>query len=174
MDINKIHYSIKIFERGGLPYRNYTPDSLDKLFTESKTAANFEIMALIEGMTFLGYFIFCNVSKEPEKYEAIIKNPSKGSFSSVINYLYQSGIIDIDLKDLLHEYRKKRNSITHNWLQLKTPLNPDLKDYSYDEALGDLFKAGKLCLGLLYKAVVPSKDSWEDYVKRFEGLQKRP
>src|SRR4030042_381453 len=173
MDFLETQFSIRIFEKGGLPYRHYTPTSLNKLFIDSKTAANFELLAIIEGLTYLGYFVYCNVTKQSQKYEAILKNPIKGSFKSVIDYLYDAGIIDRELHGLLHDYREKRNAVVHNWLQLKTPLNPALKDYSHDKALGELFKSGMKTLGLLHKAITPSKENWEEYVKKFRGLQKR-
>ncbi len=172
MSFNDIQYSIKIFERGGLPYRNYTPFSLKQLFIESKTAANFELLAIIEGLTYLGYFLFCNITKQPEVYEKALKHPTKGSFKAVIDDLYEAGIIDEKIQKLLQEYRNKRNAVVHNWLQMKTPLNPDLKDYSHDEALGDLFKSGMEALVLLHRAVVPSKDTWDEYVKKFQGHRK--
>ncbi len=168
MDFTEIQYSIKIFERGGLPYRDYTPASLNKLFIDSKTGANFELLAIIEGLTYLGYFLYCNINNQAQYYENILKDPTKGSFKSVINYLYKLGIIDENLQKLLQNYRERRNGVVHNWLQMKTPLNPDLKDYSHDEALGDLFKSGMKTLGLLYKAIVPSKDNWPEYVKKFK------
>ncbi len=173
MDFDEIQYSIKIFEKGGLPYRNYTPSSLKQLFIESKTAANFELLAIIEGLTYLGYFLYCNITKQSEVYEKALKDPIKGSFKAVINSLYDLGIIDEELQKLLQDYREKRNAVVHNWLQMKTPLNPNLSDYSHDEALGELFKSGMKTLGLLYKSVCPSKENWEEYKKRFNGLYKR-
>lgn len=173
MTFDDIQYSIKVFGKGGLPYRNYTPSSLNQLYIESKTAANFELLAIIEGLTYLGYFLYCNITKQPEVYEKHLKDPIKGSFKLVINYLFDFGIIDEELQGLLQDYREKRNAVVHNWLQMKTPLNPNLKDYSHDEALGDLFKAGTKTLGLLYKAVCPSKENWGEYVEKFQGLKKR-
>jgi len=173
MNSSKVYFSIKINDKGGIPYRDYTPDTLRRLFIESKTAANFEIMALIEGLTYLGYFLYCNITKQPEKYEKILKDLDKGSFKSVINYLYYEGVIDKTLRKQLHEYRGKRNHVVHNWLQLKTPLNPKLKDYSYDEALGELFQCGMKTLLPLHKAITPSKETWGEYVKKFSGLYRR-
>ncbi|MFA6081207.1 MAG: hypothetical protein WC741_02255 [Patescibacteria group bacterium] len=172
MDLDEIQFSIKIFERGGLPYRDYTPASLKKLFIDSKTGANFELLAIIEGLTYFAYFIYCNINNQSKKYESILKNPIKGSFKSVINYLCEEGIIDKELQKLLQDYREKRNVVVHNWLQLKTPLSPTLKEYSHDEALGELFKAGMKTLGLLHRAIVPSKNNWPDYVARFKGSKK--
>lgn len=71
MDAN---FSIKINDKGGIPYRDYTDTTLRKLFLESKTGVNFELMSLV----------------------------------------------------------------VHNWLNFKNPLNSGFKDYSYDEALGQL------------------------------------
>lgn len=164
-------YSIKIFEKGGVPYRHYTPESLEKLFLESKTAANFEVMALIEGLTNFAYFLYCNLTKQKEKYDEVLKDQYKGSFKSVIDYINESGIIDSELKEQLHEYRKMRNEVMHNWLQLKTPLNPDLDKYSHEQALNDLYILGMKVLGLLHRAVTPSHENWEEYTKKFTTIK---
>ena len=171
MNLNKVYFSIKINDKGGIPYRDYNPATLRKLFIESKTAANFEIMALIEGLTYLGCFLYCNITKHPEKYEKILEN--RVPFGSVINYLYHEGVINKTLKEQIHKYKEKRNNVVHNWLQLKTPLNPKLNEYSYDEVLGELFQCGMRTLLLLHKAITPSKETWEEYVKKFSGLYKR-
>jgi len=160
-------FSIKINDKGGIPYRDYTPATLRKLFLESKTGANFELMSLIEGLTFLSYFIYCNVSKQPEKYNKILKNIKEGSFALVIDYLFKEKVITKNLQFQLHKYRGKRNSVVHNWLNFKEPLSSGFKDYSYDETLGQLFICGMETLGMLYKEIVPSKENWTDYVKKF-------
>ncbi|RJR23835.1 hypothetical protein C4578_03590 [Candidatus Microgenomates bacterium] len=167
--MNQYNFSIKINDKGGVPYRDYTPTTFRKLFLESKTGANFELVSLIEGLTFLGYFIYCNVSKQPEKYNKILKNPKEGSFASVIDYLFKAKVISKNLKLQLHKYRKERNSVVHNWLNFKEPLNSDFKNHSYDEALGQLFMCGMETIGMLHKEIVPSKKTWIDYVKRFSG-----
>lgn len=172
-DIDGYSFSIKVNDRGGVPYRDYTPTTFRKLFLESKTGANFELMSLIEGMTYLGYFVYCNLTKQPEKYDQILKNHIKGSFNAIIGYLYKEGIIDEELRDQLYEYKKKRNEVMHNWLPLKNPINPKLKDYSHDEALGDLYKCGMKTLTLLNKVITPNKETWTEYVKKFTGLYKR-
>lgn len=162
------NFSIKINDKGGIPYRDYTPETLRKLFLESKTGANFELMSLIEGLTFLGYFIYCNISKQPEKYDKVLSDTTReGSFASVIDKLFKQKVITENLQSQLHKYRKKRNSIVHNWLNFKDPLNSGFKDYSYDEALGQLFVCGIETLGILHKEIVPSKETWAEYVKKF-------
>lgn len=170
--MNTSSFSIKINDKGGVPYRDYTITSLRKLFLESKTGANFELMSLIEGLTYLGYFIYCNVSKQPKKYNKILKNINKGSFASVINYLFKAKVITEKLQLQLHSYRKMRNSIVHNWLRFKDPLNSGLKDYSYDEVLGRLFVCGVETLGMLHREIVPSKENWIDYVEKFSRKSK--
>lgn len=165
-------FSIKFNDRGGIPYRDYNPTTFQKLFNESRTAANFELMVLIEGLTFLAYFIYCQLKGKPEKYNEILNDPTQGSFKSVTDLLFSLGIISEELKNQLHEYRIKRNKITHNWLKIKTPLDVNLKEYSFDEALKDLFDCGMNVLPVLHKAVTPTKDTWIDYLKRFAGLYK--
>ncbi|MCX6706344.1 MAG: hypothetical protein NTV24_04580 [Candidatus Woesebacteria bacterium] len=162
-------FSIRINDKGGVPFRDYTPEILRKLFLESKTGANFELMSLIEGLTFLGYFIYCNVSKQPEKYDKVLKNTKEGSFASVIDKLFEVKVITEDMQLQLHQYREKRNSVVHNWLNFKDPLNSDFRSYSYDEALDQLFVCGMETLGMLHKEIVPSKDTWSEYVKKVSG-----
>lgn len=117
----------------------------------------------------MGYFIYCNVSKQPEKYDKVLKNTKEGSFASVIDKLFKAKVITENLQLQLHKYREKRNSVVHNWLNFKNPLNSGFKDYSYDEALGQLFVCGMETLGMLHKEIIPSKETWIDYVKKFSG-----
>lgn len=164
-------FSIKINDKGGVPYRDYTPEKLRKLFLESKTGANFELMSLIEGLTFLGYFIYCNISKQPEKYNEVLKkNTTEGSLASVIDKLFEAKVITEKLQLQLHKYREKRNSVVHNWLNFKDPLNSGFKDHSYDEVLGWLFVYGMNTLCMLHKEILPSKETWGEYVKKFSGV----
>lgn len=162
-------FSIRVNDKGGIPFRDYTPETLRKLFLESKTGANFELMSLIEGLTFLGYFIYCNVSKQPEKYNEVLKNTREGSFASVIDKLFEAKVITGNLQLQLHRYREKRNSVVHNWLNFKDPLNSNFKNYSYDEVLGQLFVCGMETLGILHKEIIPSKKTWVEYLKKFSG-----
>ena len=168
MPTDEPRYSIKVFDKNGVPYRNYTYSFLNQLFLSSKTAANFEVMALVEGLSFLGYFIYCNASKQPENYEKLINSKMRNNFSTVINCLRKAGIIDKETKKKLHNYRNKRNDVFHNWLQLKTPLNPKLSEYSYDEVLGELFKCGMEALHMIQKAITPTKENWEEYTLKFQ------
>jgi hypothetical protein len=158
-------FSIRVNDKGGIPYRDYSPETLRKLFLDSKTGANFELMSLIEGLTFLGYFIYCNTSKQPEKYKKVLKECV--STSVIIDKLFQAKIISEDLQLQLHEYWEKRNSVVHNWLNFKNPLDSNFKNYSYDEALGQLFICGMKTLNMLYKEIVPSKETWSEYVRKF-------
>jgi len=162
-------FSIRINDKGGVPFRDYTPETLRKLFLESKTGANFELMSLIEGLTFLGYFIYCNVSKQPEKYNKVLKDTREGSFASVIDKLFKAKVVTEDLQLQLHKYREKRNAVVHNWLNFKNPLDSEFKHYSYDEVLGQLFVCGIETLGMLHKEIVPSRDTWSEYVKKVSG-----
>lgn len=162
-------FSIRVNDKGGIPFRDYTPETLRKLFLESKTGANFELVSLIEGLTFLGYFIYCNVSKQSEKYNNMLKNTREGSFASVIDKLFKAKVITKDLQLQLHKYREKRNAVVHNWLNFKNPLDSEFKHYSYDEVLGQLFVCGIETLGMLHKEIVPSRDTWSEYVKKISG-----
>jgi len=173
MDIIEGSFSIKVNDKGGIPYRDYTPTIFRKLFLESKTGANFELMSLIEGLTYLSYFIFCHVSGTPERYNEVLEKPIKNSFGVVIDYLYDGGVFDKPLRDQLIEYKNKRNEVVHNWLPLKNPLNPNLSEYSHDEALGKLFKCGIKTLTMLHRTVTPTKETWVEYVKKFSGLYKK-
>lgn len=162
-------FSIRVNDKGGIPFRDYTPETLRKLFLKSKTGANFELMSLIEGLTFLGYFIYCNVSKQPEKYNNMLKNTREGSFASVIDKLFKAKVITKDLQLQLHKYREKRNAVVHNWLNFKNPLDSEFKHYSYDEVLSQLFVCGIETLGMLHKEIVPSRDTLSEYVKKISG-----
>ena len=67
---------IQINDKGGKHYRTYTPESLQMLFDVSPSAANFELAILIEGLTFLGYRITCEVRKKPEEYTRFLADKS--------------------------------------------------------------------------------------------------
>lgn len=162
--------------KAGQHYRTYTPESLQMLYDVSPSAANFELAILIEGLTFLGYRITCEVRKKPEEYTEFLSNKRVSTFYEAIERIYKLKIIDNTVKTTLHKYREKRNEIVHDLFRLKTINLTDkvaFKDFSYKKAQEDLFKSGIEALKSLYKFIVPGSISWNEYKKRLEGTLKK-
>jgi hypothetical protein len=134
---------VQINDKGGKHFRKYTEDSLQMLFDAAPTAAVFELTVLIEGLTFMALRIhFINIG-EKEGYEKFIKH--NDSLECAVNKLALEKIINEELKKELTDFRKMRNDLTHNLFRMKTldsEIFPELKDYSYSEALSTLFKKG--------------------------------
>lgn len=66
-------FFIQINDRGGQHFRKYTRDSLIMLFDTSPTAANFELMILIEGLTFLALRTHFIISNNEKAYEVFLR-----------------------------------------------------------------------------------------------------
>lgn len=162
--MKKMNFTIQINDRGGAPFRKYTPDTLVMLFQTSKTAANFELMVLIEGLSFLAYYMHLTLNGRSSEYD------EKADFADVIDKLEEKKIIGKKLKGKLHSYRKQRNQIVHDLFRIKSfHKEPDFKNYSYEVELEKLFWSGMNAFDDLYKRIMPSKDF--DVMKLAERLK---
>ena len=167
---------IQINDKGGKHYRTYTRESLQMLFDVSPSAANFELAILIEGLTFLGYRISCEIRKKAEEYSNFLADKKSATFYEVIERIYKLGIIDETAKTILHDYRQERNGIVHALFRLKTinlTKEVEFKDFSYKEAQEKLFYLGIEALESLYKSIVPGSIPWKDYISKLEGALKK-
>ncbi len=146
------------------------------LFDTSPSAANFEMIIVIEGIVFMAIRTYYIVTKQEKEYDIFITNKKIGTFYNAIEKLYKLGIIDLDLQKKLHSYRELRNEIAHDLFQLKsvyTEDTPKFKDYPHTTALKNLFDTGLEAFNLLGEIITPGRPTQEEYLKRFSGHYKR-
>ena len=168
------NFYIQINEKGGIHFRKYTEDSLEMLFDISPTAANFELMVLIEGLVFMALRIHFIVTGKENDYEEFIKR--NDSLDCAIDKLASEKIIGEALKVQLTEYRKMRNEIAHNAFRmksLKSKLFPTFNDYSYSDVLKDLFNKGMKIFMEFSRFIVPGKPSPKEFAQRFKGVSNK-
>ena len=167
----KSNFFIQINDRGGKHFRRYTVDSLQMLFDISPTAANFELMVLIEGMVFMALRVHFMVIGNKKGYKQfIVKNDR---LECAIDKLAFEKIISPALKGQLTEYRKIRNEIVHNAFRIKSldsRIFPEFKNYSYSEAFSELFKKGVDIFKEFSKFIVPGRPTQEEFLARFRGV----
>lgn len=130
------NFQIKIFEKNGSIYRTYTEEYFKNKFKESKIEANFELMMVIEGLTFIICLLDYTLNGKEREYFEFAR---EASFKDAIKKIKK--IIGKKLEERINIYRKKRNELVHNWLNIKCT-KENLRNYSYDEALNELFNYG--------------------------------
>lgn len=165
-------FFIQVNDKGGKHFRKYTKDTLQMLFDVSPTAANFELMILVEAVVFLGYRTYCIVNKCEGDYDAFIKNKNESSFGKAIKKIYDLKIIGEPLFNKLNKYREMRNDIAHDLFKIKSiGTTPDarfsFREYSYTDALRGMFDIGVECIEDLAEIIIPSKDKWKEYLIHF-------
>jgi DNA-binding transcriptional ArsR family regulator len=169
-------FGLQINNKDGSLYRKYTKDTLHMLFSISPTAANFELMIVIEGVVFMGVRSFYIINKQEQEYDKFIADKSQSTFSGAIQRLYMMGIIDEPLKEKLITYKTLRNEIAHDWFQIKTVYTegvPSFKEFSHDESLKKLFDSGLDVFVELGEVITPGRPTTEEYLKRFQGQYRR-
>ncbi len=167
---NMSRFYIQINEKGGKYFRKYTEDTLQMLYDISPTAANFELMVLIEGLVFMALRVHFIVIGKKNDYEKFIEKDDR--LNCAIDKLASEEIIDKVLEGQLIDYRKMRNEIAHNAFRIKSfksKLFPLFKDYSYSEAFKDLFNKGMKIFRGFSKFIVPGRPSQGEFIKRFKG-----
>ena len=168
---DKSSFYIQINDRGGKHFRKYTVDSLQMLFDISPTAANFELMVLIEGLVFMALRVHFMVTDNEKSYDQFIAKNDR--LECAIDKLASEKIISRVLKGQLTEYRKMRNEIAHNAFRMKllnSRIFPEFKNYSYSEALLELFEKGMDIFKEFSKFIVPGKPTQEEFLARFRGV----
>lgn len=169
-------FGVQIKSKNGSHFRNYTQDTLQMLFDTSPSAANFELIIVIEGLIFMAIRSFYLLINKEAEYSKYIANKNGASFYNAIEKIYKLGIIDETLRKDLHKFRELRNDIAHDLFQLKTVYTegaPQFKDYPYENSLRDLFESGLKVFVDLGQVVTPGHPSKEEYIKRFTGAYKR-
>lgn len=164
-------FFIQINEKGGKHFRKYTEDSLQILFDTSPSAANFELMILIEGLVFLALRTHFIIAGKEGDYEKFLKKDDR--VKKAIDKLVSEHIIEEGLKKKLNEYRGMRNEIAHNAYRMKSfksKVFPSFKEYSYTDAFEALFHKGMEIFREFSKFMVPGKPSKLAYIKRFRGV----
>lgn len=167
---------VRINDRDGKHYRIYTKDTLQMLFDVSPSAVNFELMILIESLTFFAYRVSCEMREVADEYKEFLSGKGSATFYEAIERIYNWGIIDRKLKSKLHKYREERNIIVHDLFRLKSfdaETGVAFKDFSYKEAQEKLFTYGIQIFEPIVKAVTPGLPTQEEYLKRFSGYYRR-
>lgn len=169
-------FTVQINDKNGIQFRKYTKDTFQMLFDTSPSAANFEMIIVLEGLVFTAIRMHYMVTKKEKDYDKFISNKKRGTFYNAIEKLYKLGIIDLSLKDKLHTYRELRNEIAHDLFQLKsvyTEGTPKFKDYPHTTALKNLFDTGLDSFNLLGEIITPGIPNQEEFLKRFSGYYKK-
>ena len=166
-------FFIQVNDKGGGHFRKYTEDSLQMLFDTSPSAANFELMVLVEGLVFMSLRTHFIIADNEEGYEKFLKRDDR--LKTAIDKLVIEHIVDRNLERKLDEYRKIRNEIVHNIYRMKSfksKLFPTFKDYSYIDAYKSLFQIGMGVFREFSEIIVPGKPSQASYLRRFRGRTK--
>ena len=168
---DKCSFYIQINDKGGKHFRKYTVDNLQMLFDISPTAANFELMVLIEGLVFMALRVHFMVTGNEKGYDQFIAKNDR--LECAIDRLASEKIISSALKGQLADYRKMRNEIAHNVFRMKS-LNsrvfPEFKNYSYSKALSELFERGMGIFKEFSKFIAPGRPTQEEFLTRFRGV----
>lgn len=173
---DNFNFGIQINNKEGKPFRKYTKDTLQMLFDTSPSAANFEMIIVIEGLVFMGIRLFYMISKQNNEYNKFIKDKKASTFYRAIEKLYCLGIIDESLQRKLHSYREQRNEIAHDLFQLKsiyTESAPKFKNFTHTDLLKKLFDQGLEIFIAFEDIITPGRPTQEEYLKKFSGYYKR-
>lgn len=169
-------FTVIVNDGEGHHFRRYNKDTLQMLYDVSPSAANFEMIIVIEGLVFMAIRSYYIVSKNEKGYGQFINKKKTATFYHAIEFLYKLGIIENNLKKELHEYRELRNEIAHDLFQFKsvfTEKAPTFKNVSHTESLEKLFDKGLEIFILLGTIITPGHPSQVEYLKRFSGYYKR-
>ena len=168
-------FTVQIFDKGGKHFRKYTKDTLQMLYDTSPSAANFEMIIVVEGLVFMALRSYYIKAKDEKPYGKFIKNKKEGTFYNAIEKIYYLGIIDRVLKEKLHKYRDLRNEIAHDLFQMKSVLieGVTFKDYLHSKSLEELFESGLTVFVELGDIITPGRPTQEEYLKRFSGFYRR-
>ncbi len=165
-------FTVQINDKDGKHFRKYTKDTLQMLFDTSPSAANFEMMIVVEGLVYMAVRSFYIITKQENEYNKFIADRKNSTFYHAIEKIYLLGIIDEDLKVKLHYFRQLRNDIAHDLFQIKsifTDKVPKFKDYSHTKSLKDLFQVGLDVFVSLGSIITPGVPNQEEYLKRLSG-----
>lgn len=161
-------FSIQVNDKGGKHFRKYTEDTLRTFFDASPTAANFELMVLIEGLVFMALRIHFVSVGDAKGYDRFVKKNDR--LENAVKKLSSVGVVDSKLRSNLTNYRKMRNEISHNLFRMKSfdsKIFPKFKNYSYSKALADLFEMGMGIFKAFSTFMVPGTSN---FAKKFPGF----
>ncbi len=165
-------FTVQINNKDGSPYRKYTKETLQMLFAISPSAANFELIIVIEGIVFMAIRSFYMMTHRESEYGKFLENGRESTFYSATQKIYTLGIVDKKLYKKLDTFRTLRNEIAHDLFQIKsvfTKKSPKFKDESHDQSLKKLFNTGLEVFAELGEVVTPGRPTQMEYVKRFTG-----
>lgn len=169
-------FTVQINNQDGSLYRKYTKDTLQMLFAVSPSAANFELIIVIEGLVFMAIRSHYMVTNQQSEYNVFLSDRNESTFYSAIQKICTLGIIGKNLHIRLENFRKLRNEVAHDLFQIKsvfTKKAPQFKKDSYEQSLKNLFNTGLEIFTEFGEIVTPGKPTQKEYMKRFSGAYKR-
>lgn len=153
-------------EKGGRPFRKYTKDTFEILYSTTRLGANYELSVVIEGLIFISILTFYAFRKEELKYFEFVLSTPTPSLGSGIRKLKSFNIFPERIIQKLERYQKLRNDFIHDPFRLKTM---KFNNHSIESSLEELFNLGMDLFHELNNLVFPKENRAGEWKEFFKG-----